>query len=47
VSSLVEAIEIALSNKDSIEKMSDKGKEDITTRFNWDKITEEYIDKFK
>jgi glycosyltransferase involved in cell wall biosynthesis len=45
VSSLISAMEKSLFSKDEIREMAAKGKEDITARFNWDKITEEYIEK--
>jgi glycosyltransferase involved in cell wall biosynthesis len=47
VLSLAEAISKVLLNRFEIKRMSNEGKYDVISRFNWDKITEEYIDKFK
>jgi glycosyltransferase involved in cell wall biosynthesis len=46
VFSLIEAIKKVLLDEIGIERISNEGKYDVLSRFNWDKITEKYIDKF-
>jgi glycosyltransferase involved in cell wall biosynthesis len=44
IDSLKAAIEYSLNNKDLIEAKAIAGKSDVMNRFNWDRITEQYID---
>lgn len=45
--SLQSAIDYSILNLDTITKNSIEGKKNITNRFNWDKITNQYIEIFK
>ena len=45
--SLSESINYVLQNPDNILEMSKSGQTDVTERFNWDKITDQFIDTFK
>jgi len=47
VYSLKEALEYSLNNKELIDAKALDGKGDVMDRFNWDKITEQYIDIFR
>lgn len=47
INSLKEAIEYSLNKKDLIDARALDGKSDVLNRFNWNKITEEYIDIFR
>jgi glycosyltransferase involved in cell wall biosynthesis len=44
--SLAEKIEYVLNNPDRIKELSEKGRKDILTRFNWENITNQYINLF-
>ena len=45
--SLKDALEFSLDNSVFIHKKAKDGKMDVLDRFNWDKITDQFIDKFK
>ncbi|HVZ97930.1 MAG TPA: glycosyltransferase family 4 protein [Chitinophagaceae bacterium] len=45
--SLREKINYALNNHQAILENACRGKEDVSERFNWDKITDQYIELFK
>ena len=44
---LTEQIQFALNNHDEINKRAHAGAIDITNRFNWDNITDQYLELFK
>jgi glycosyltransferase involved in cell wall biosynthesis len=44
---LAKSINYALSNHDKILEKAEKGRIDVSDRFNWDKITNEFIEHFK
>ena len=46
IHSLQTAIEYSLNNNDAIITKAQFGKSDVSTRFNWDKITDQYIEIF-
>ncbi|HQG76869.1 MAG TPA: glycosyltransferase family 4 protein [Bacteroidales bacterium] len=45
--SLAEKINFAIENPAEIRLMSERGRKDILSRFNWEKITDQYINLFK
>ena len=47
VDSLKEKLEFALNNSDRLMCNAEKGKKDISERFNWETITDQYIDLLK
>ena len=47
VDNLTEQIQFALNNHDEIKKRAHVGAIDISSRFNWDNITDQYIELFK
>jgi glycosyltransferase involved in cell wall biosynthesis len=46
VDDLSEKIDYALNNPDIITQMAETGKHDILARFNWETITDQYINIF-
>lgn len=44
--SLAEKINFSLNNEGRLKEMAEKGREDILTRFNWDAVTEKYLELF-
>jgi glycosyltransferase involved in cell wall biosynthesis len=44
--SLAEKINFSLNNEGKLKDMAEKGREDILTRFNWDAVTEKYLELF-
>jgi len=45
--SLEASIEYSLKNKEDILSKAQSGKIDVSMRFNWDKIADQYIEIFK
>jgi len=45
--SLHQAIEFSLNNKRVIDSQAKLGKDDVLTRFNWDRITKQYLEIFE
>ncbi len=44
--SLAERIAFSLSNEGKIKEMAARGRADILARFNWDSVTEKYLELF-
>jgi glycosyltransferase involved in cell wall biosynthesis len=43
---LLDSLKFTLTNPDKIKKMAEIGKQDVSSRFNWDNIVQQFIDVF-
>ena len=46
IDSLAEKIEFSLENIEKLRKNAEKGQQDVLKRFNWDTITDQYLELF-
>ena len=47
IDDLAEKIEFSLQNVESIRRIADEGQQDVLKRFNWETITDQYLELFK